>query len=79
MKLIFMKMKYLITHPFLQILMSVNISLRLNSQKFSKDYSTVLSTANGNEAYDNFVITDKSPFEITCPVKHVKVKRKYIK
>ena len=44
------------------------------------DYSTVLSTADVNEAYDNFMIIYTSLFEISCPVKQVmKVKRKYIK
>ena len=43
------------------------------------DYSTVLSTADVNEAYDNFIIIYKSHFEISCPVQHMKVKKKYIK
>ena len=43
------------------------------------DYSTVLSIADVNEVYDNFMIIYKSLFEISCPVKHMKVKRKYIK
>ena len=43
------------------------------------DYLTVLSTADVNEAYDNFMIIYKSLFEISCQVKHMKVKRKYIK
>ena len=32
-----------------------------------------------NEAYDNITIVYKSLFELFCPVKHVKVKKKYIK
>ena len=43
------------------------------------DFSTVLSTADVNETYDNFMIIYKSLFELSCPVKHVKVKKKYIK
>ena len=43
------------------------------------DFSTVLSTADVNEAYDNFMIIYKSLFELSCPVKHVKVKKIYIK
>ncbi len=43
------------------------------------DYSTVLSTADVNEGYDNFIIIYKSLFEISCPVKHMKVKKNYIK
>ena len=40
------------------------------------DYSTVLSTADVNEAYDNFMIIYKSLFEIYNPVKHMKVIKK---
>ena len=43
------------------------------------DFSTVISTADVNEAYDNFMIIYKSLFELCCPVKHGKVKTKYIK
>ena len=43
------------------------------------DYSTVLSTADVNEAHDNFMIIYKSLFELSCPVKHVKVKKNDIK
>ena len=43
------------------------------------DFSTVLSTADVNEAYDNLMIIYKSLFELSCPVKHVKVKKQYIK
>ena len=43
------------------------------------DYSTVLSTADVNEAYDNFMIIYTSLLEISSPVKHMKVKRKHIK
>ena len=43
------------------------------------DFSTVLSTVDVNEAYDNFMIVYKSLFELSCPVKHMKVKKKYIK
>ena len=39
----------------------------------------MLSTADVNEAYDNFMIIYKSLFELSCPVKHVKVKKQYIK
>ena len=43
------------------------------------DFSTALSTADVNEAYDNFMIIYKSLFELSCPMKHVKVKKKYSK
>ena len=43
------------------------------------DYSTVLSIPDVKEVYDNIMIIYKSRFEISCPVKHMKVKRKYIK
>ena len=43
------------------------------------DFSNVLSTADVNDAYENFMIIYKSLFELSCPVKHVKVKKKYIK
>lgn len=43
------------------------------------DYSTVISIVNVNEVYDNFKVIYKSLFQISCPIKYVKVKRKYIK
>ena len=43
------------------------------------DFSTVLSAADANEAYDNFMIIYKSLFELSCPVKDVKVKNCFIK
>ena len=45
------------------------------NQLHMADFSTVLSTADVNEAYDNFMIIYKSFFELSCPVKHVKVKK----
>ena len=42
------------------------------------DYAIVLYTYDVNEAYDNVMIIYKSLFEISCPVKHMKVKRKHI-
>ena len=38
----------------------------------------MLSTADVNEAYDNFMIIYKSLFETSCQVKHMKAMRKYI-
>ena len=43
------------------------------------DFSAVLSTADVKEAYDNFMIIYKLLFELSCPVKHVKVKNFLIK
>ena len=43
------------------------------------DFSTALSTPDVNEAGDNFMITYNSLFELSCPAKHVKIKKTYIK
>ena len=41
------------------------------NQLHKADFSTVLATADVNEAYDNVMIIYKSRFEISCPVKYV--------
>ena len=52
-----------------------NIALFRNPLHMA-DYSTMQSTADGNEDYDNVMIIYRSLFEIPCPVKLVKLKRK---
>ena len=54
-----------------------NIATFINQLPMT-DFSTVLYTADVNEAYDNVMIIYKSLFELSCPVKHVKVKTKLI-
>ena len=43
------------------------------------DYSSVLSTTEANEAYDNFMLIYKSLYKISCPIKTIRGTRKYLK
>ena len=43
------------------------------------DYSSVFSTTDANEAYYKFMNVYKSLLEISCPVKIIKLHRKFIK
>ena len=43
------------------------------------DCSSVLSTTDANETYDNFMLIHKALYEISCPIKSIRGTRKYLK
>ena len=41
------------------------------------DYSSALSTTDANGACDNLILIYKSPYEMSCPIKTIRVNKKY--
>ena len=53
--------------------------LKLKNDLATADYSSVFATQNPDDAYDIFLDIYTSLFEDACPLKQIRVKRKYIK